>query len=175
MSIEIEILNGDASWKLAEPLFDAVWPPHVVKASPWAGIVFANPDLRVLVQDTSGDVVCHVGVYQRAITCNGRRMRAGGIGGVLTRADTRRRGYATLALEAAIRTLKDEGSADFALLFCAPDKVPFYTARDWKRFDGEIYVEQPSGRIRFDAIAPYVHDIRRAPRQGAMDLCGLPW
>ncbi len=175
MSIEIDILNGDASWKLAEPLFNAVWPPHAVETLPWAGIVFAHPDLRVLVQDSCGDVVCHVGVYRRTITCNGRKMRAGGIGGVLTRADTRQRGYATIALEAAIRTLKDEGSADFGLLFCAPDKAPFYAARGWKAFDGEVYAEQPSGHTRFDAIAPYVHDIRRAPRQGVMDLCGLPW
>ena len=32
-----------------------------------------------------------------------------------------------------------------------------------------------AGRIRFDGLAPLVHDIRRAPRQGVIDLCGLPW
>jgi hypothetical protein len=53
--------------------------------------------------------------------------------------------------------------------------VPFYVGRGWKPFDGEIYAEQPAGRVRFDAIAPYVYDIRRAPRQGVIDLCGLPW
>ena len=74
-----------------------------------------------------------------------------------------------------VETLKDEGSTDFALLFCEPHNVPFYTGRGWKPFDGEIYADQPGGRVRFDAIAPYVHDIRRAPRQGVIDLCGLPW
>jgi len=29
--------------------------------------------------------------------------------------------------------------------------------------------------VRFDLMAPFVFDIRRAPRQGVMDLCGLPW
>jgi aminoglycoside 2'-N-acetyltransferase I len=24
-------------------------------------------------------------------------------------------------------------------------------------------------------MAPFVHDIKRAPRQGVIDLCGLPW
>ena len=104
-----------------------------------------------------------------------RKMRAGGIGGVLTREDVRRRGYASVALNAAIQTLKDEGSADFALLFCEPHNAPFYVGRGWKPFDGEIYAEQPGGRIRFEAIAPYIHDIRRAPRRGTIDLCGLPW
>ena len=51
MSIEIEVLNGDASWPLAKPLYDAVWPPHVVATLPWAGITFAHAELRVLVLD----------------------------------------------------------------------------------------------------------------------------
>ncbi|SRR5579871_468481 len=179
MSIEIDVLNGDASWKLAEPLFNAVWPPHVVATLPWAGVVFAHAELRVFIRDEAGDIVCHVGIYPREVTWNGRRMRAGGIGGVLTREDKRRHGYASVALDAAIRTLKDEGSAIFALLFCEPHNAPFYMARGWKPFDGEIFAEQPIGgakaRVRFEAIAPYVHDIGRAPRSGVIDLCGLPW
>ena len=93
----------------------------------------------------------------------------------MTREDNRRRGYASIALNAAVQTLKDEGATDFALLFCEPHNAPFYTARGWKPFDGEIYTEQPGGRVRFDAIAPYVYDLRRGPRQGVIDLCGLPW
>jgi GNAT superfamily N-acetyltransferase len=175
MSIEIDVLNGDASWPMAKPLFDAVWPPDVVEKLPWAGILFAHADLRVLVQADPEGIVCHVGVYRREVKWNGRKTRAGGIGGVLTRADARRRGYASIALNAAIQTLKDEGSTDFALLFCEAHNAPFYLGRGWKPFDGEVYAEQPAGRIRFDAIAPYVYDIRRAPRRGVIDLCGLPW
>jgi hypothetical protein len=52
-------------------------------------------------------------------------------------------------------------------------------ARGWKPFDGEIFAEQPQdgvkARVRFEAIAPYVHDIGRAPRSGVIELCGLPW
>jgi aminoglycoside 2'-N-acetyltransferase I len=175
MSIEIDVLDGNQSWPIAEPLFNAVWPPEVVAKLPWAGIVFAHAELRVLMQTEPGEAVCHIGIYRRDIQWNGRRMRAGGIGGVLTRKDSRSKGYATLALSAAIQTLKDEGSTDFALLFCEPHNAPFYVGRGWKPFEGEIYAEQPQGRIRFDALAPYVYDLRRAPRQGTIDLCGLPW
>ena len=52
---------------------------------------------------------------------------------------------------------------------------PFYQARGWHPFKGEIYAEQPEGRIRFDAMAPFVFDFTRAPRDGVIDLCGLPW
>jgi aminoglycoside 2'-N-acetyltransferase I len=133
----------------------------------------------VLVQAEGEGVVCHVGIFRREVTWNGRKLRAGGIGGVVTREDRQRRGYASIALNAAIQTLKDEGSTDFALLFCEPHLAPFYVERGWKAFDGEIYAEQPQGgvrkRVRFDAIAPYLYDLRRAPRQGVIDLCGLPW
>jgi predicted acetyltransferase len=177
MSIEIEVLNGDASWPLAKPLFDAVWPPDLVATLPWAGIAFAHAELRVLVQDEAGEALSHVGIYRRDIIWNGRKVPAAGVGGVLTRADARRRGYASIALHAAVQTLKDEGSAAFALLFCEPHNAPFYMARGWKPFDGEIHAEQPhQGRVRFEAIAPYTYDIRgRAPITGVIDLCGLPW
>jgi aminoglycoside 2'-N-acetyltransferase I len=177
MSIEIDVLNGDASWPLAKPLFEAVWPPHVVAKLSWAGIAFAHAELRVLVQDEAGEALCHVGIYRRDVTWNGRKVPAAGIGGVATRADARGRGYASIALNAAIQTLKDEGSAAFALLFCEPHNVPFYVGRGWKPFDGEIYADQPEkGRVRFEAMAPYTYDLRgRAPQTGIIDLCGLPW
>jgi GNAT superfamily N-acetyltransferase len=177
MSIEIDILNGEASWPLAKPLFDAVWPPQVVATLPWADITFAHAELRVLVQDAAGAALCHVGIHRRDVTWNGRKVPAGGIGGVLTRADARGRGYASIALNAAIQTLKDEGSAAFAILFCEPPNAPFYMARGWKPFDGEIHADQPeTGRVPFEAMAAYTTDLRgRAPQTGIIDLCGLPW
>ncbi len=175
MSIEIDVLNGDASWPMAEPLHNAVWPSEIVKTLPWADVVFAHAELRVLVQNEVGDVVCHVGIYRREVEWNGRRIRAGGIGGVMTREDSRRMGYASIALNAAVQTLKDEGSTDFAMLFCEPHNAPFYTGRGFRPFDGEIWCDQPQGRIRFNAIAPYMFKLRRAPAQGIIDLCGLPW
>jgi len=176
MGIEIDVLNGDESWKEVEPLAEAVWPPHVLAALPWGDVEFAHADLRVLVRDEADEVVCHVGIYRRDVSWDGRRLHVGGIGGVMTREDVRRRGYASIALNAAIHTLKDERSIGCGLLFCEPHRAPFYAGRGWKAFDGEIYAEQPDkGRIRFDALAPLVYDIRRAPRWGTIDLCGLPW
>lgn len=175
MSIEIDILNGDAAWPDVEPLRQAVWPPEVVAKLPWAGIVSAHADLRVLVRDEMDDVVCHVGIYRREGTWNGRKISIGGIGGVMTREDKRRRGYATIALDAAIRTMKDEGSVDLGLLFCEPRHAPFYIARGWTPFEGTIMAEQPSGRVQFTATLPHVFGLRRNLTRGTIDLCGLPW
>jgi aminoglycoside 2'-N-acetyltransferase I len=175
MSIEIEILSGDASWPTAAPLFNAIWPPEVVATLPWANIVTAHAELRVLVQDEIEGLVCHVGIHRRQATWNGRAVRIGGIGGVLTHLAFRRRGLASVALNAAIQTLKDERATDFALLFCEPHNEAFYHGRGWKAFSGEIFAEQPSGRIRFEVLTPLVFYLKRAPHEGVIDLCGLPW
>jgi predicted acetyltransferase len=166
-------LNGDESWLLAEPLYKAVWPPAVLEKLPWGRIVYGHADLRVLLLAEPDGVVCHVGIHRREVKWNGRKMRAGGIGGVMTHSHSRRRGYASLALSAAVQTLKDEGASDFALLFCEPHNVPFYTARGWTPFEGEIYAEQQGERIRFEAL--YVYRLKRLPERGTIDLCGLPW
>ena len=175
MSIEVDILNGDAAWTEVEPLYQAIWPPEVIAKLPWAGIVSAHADLRVLLREEADEVVCHVGIYRREAKWNGRKVMIGGIGGVLTREDKRRRGYATVALDAAIRTLKDEGSTDLGLLFCEPRHAPFYISRGWTPFEGDIFAEQPGGRIRFTATPPHVFDLRRKLHRGTIDLCGLPW
>ena len=175
MSIEIDVLNGSASWPTAEPLFNAVWPPDVVEKLPWAHVKWANADLRVLIEAPSGGLACHVGIYFRTITWNGRKFHIGGIGGGATRADCRGQGYASIALNAAIQTLRDHEAVQFALLFCEPHNFAFYQSRGWHPFTGEIYVEQPGGKVRFEAMAPLMFDLKRSPRQGTIDLCGLPW
>src|SRR6187551_2506204 len=109
MSIEIDVLNGDASWKTAEPLFKAVWPADVVEKLPWGHVKWANADLRVLIdapQESGGGLACHVGIYFRDAIWDGRKVQIGGIGGVATHPDSRRQGYASMALDAAVQTMR---------------------------------------------------------------------
>lgn len=174
MSIEIDIATGDSSWPAAKPLLSAVWPPEAVKALPWGHIAFAHPDLRVMIE-MDGEVVCHVGITRRTGTWNGRKVTIGGIGGVATREDCRGRGYATLAINAAIHTLTDERATDFGMLFCDPHNAALYERLGWQTFNGPVYAEQPGGRGPFTAMAPYVVKIKRLLREGTIDLCGLPW
>jgi aminoglycoside 2'-N-acetyltransferase I len=175
MSIEIDVLNGDTSWPAVKPLFDAVWPRDAVEKLPWGHVKWANADLRVLIEDASGEIACHAGIYFRTITWNDRKVHIAGIGGVATRPDCRRLGYASVALNAAIQTLRDQEAVRFALLFCEPHNFAFYEKRGWHPFTGEVYAEQPGGKVRFEAMAPFIFDFVRAPRQGVIDLCGLPW
>ncbi|MDB5500417.1 MAG: acetyltransferase [Tardiphaga sp.] len=174
MNVEIEVLTGDASWPSVKPLFDRVWPPNAGEQRPGDSIEYAPAELRVIVQ-ADDQPVCHVGICRREGIWKGRKTRIGGIGGVGTDPDFRRRGFASVALNAALQTLKDERATDFALLFCRPHNVDFYTSRGWKPFTGEVYAEQHGERIRFDALLPMVSYLKRAPHEGEIDLCGLPW
>src|SRR6185437_16549771 len=117
-----------------------------------------------------------VGLYFRTVTWNGQKVHIGGIGGVATRPECRRKGYASIALNAAAQTMRDHDAAQFALLFCEPKNFDFYQSRGWHPFAGNIYAEQPGGRIRIEVMSPFVFDLKRpAPRLGTIDLCGLPW
>ena len=129
----------------------------------------------MLIETPEDGLVCHVGIYFRTVTWNGQKVHIGGIGGVCTREDRRGRGYATVAIDAAVHTIRANEAVRFALLFCEPHNFAFYQSRGWHPFTGEVYAEQPQGRIRFEAMAPFVFDISRAPRDGIIDLCGLPW
>ena len=57
----------------------------------------------------------------------------------------------------------------------ASHNLDFYTRRNWKPFIGEVYAEQHGERVRFDVMTPLVSYLKRAPHEGEMDLCGLPW
>jgi aminoglycoside 2'-N-acetyltransferase I len=176
MSIEIEIVNGDQSWSRAEALFETVWPEAEMKNLSWGHVKWAHADLRVLIEADEGALACHTGIFFRTASWNGQKVHIGGIGGVATRPDCRRRGYASVAVGAAVQTMRDHDAAQFALLFCEPHNFEFYRSRGWHPFSGEIYAEQPEGRIRFEVMAPFVFDLkRRAPQRGTIDLCGLPW
>lgn len=176
MSIEIEILNGDHSWPRAEELLDAVWPPAEMDQLSWGHVKWAHADLRVLIETDDGELACHAGIHFRTVTWNGQKVHIGGIGGVATHPAYRRRGYASIALNAAAQTMRHHDAAQFALLFCEPHNFEFYQSRGWQPFAGAIYAEQPEGRIRFEAMTPFVFDLkRRAPTLGTIDMCGMPW
>jgi aminoglycoside 2'-N-acetyltransferase I len=173
MSIEIEIVTADHAWPRVKSLFDLAQQPGPASPSP-AAIEWAPPELRVIVE-ADEQPVCHVGLHRREGIWKDRKIRIGGIGGVLTHPDFRRQGLASVAIDAALHTLRDERSNDFALLFCDPDMAGFYTSRNWKPFMGEVFAEQQGERGRFNVMQPLVYYLKRAPHEGELDLCGLPW
>jgi aminoglycoside 2'-N-acetyltransferase I len=172
MSMRIAIEPGPAAWPVVLPLLSAVWPTPT--SAPWGQVVWARAARSILVRNDGSELICHVGIHGRDATWNARAVRVGGVGGVVTRAERRRRGFATAAMKRAAQELDADG-VDFALLFCEPHNFDFYRRLGWRRFEGEVFVEQPHGRVRFDLMAAFVLNRRLTPRTGVIDLCGLPW
>ena len=174
--MRIDISPGDPSWEAAEKLLDIVWPDDVVATLPWADVVWAHAERRVMVREDAWphELVCHVGLFARTALWNDRQMMIGGIGGVATHPAKRKSGLATVAMQAATACFVRDGK-DFAVLFCEPHNFAFYRGLGWHQFAGDLFAEQPHGRIRFEAMTTFVYDLKLAPRGGIIDLRGLPW
>jgi aminoglycoside 2'-N-acetyltransferase I len=166
MSIEIDIVTGDHALARVQPLLDAAGLPPAV--------TLARPELRVIVESDEAPV-SHAGLIRREGIWRERPIRIGGIGAVMTHPDHRRQGLASLAVDAALHTLREERSNDFALLFAPAEVAEFFIRRNWKPFMGEVFAEQGGARARFMALQPLVYYLKRAPHEGELDLCGLPW
>jgi hypothetical protein len=171
--MQIEVLDGDAGWPVVEPLDREVYPPEVMATVPWRDVTWAHADKRIIVRDGQG-VRCHVGLFWRTGTFNDRPVRMVGIGGVMTSGNARRRGYAGSAMGEARRLMETNG-IDFGLLFCEAHSERFYGNLGWAVFDGDVWTEQPEGRVRFDMMRALCLPLRVAPERGVIDLCGLPW
>jgi hypothetical protein len=176
VSMRIDISPGNSSWEAAEVLLDNVWPDHLMETLVWRDVVWAHADRRIMVREDAPphDLVCHVGLFTRGALWNDRAVTVGGVGGVATHPNKRRSGFATAAMRTATQCFAGE-DMDFAVLFCEPHNYAFYRHLGWHQFEGEVFAEQPQGRIRFDMMAAFVHDLKLAPRGGIIDLRGLPW
>lgn len=172
--MRVEIHDAKTAWPLVEPLDRAVYTPEEMARVPWRDVVWAHADKRVLLWDDSDALVCHVGLFLREGTSNGAPVRIGGVGGVMTHPDARKRGYASAAMREAQQYMRDVWTCDFALLFSEPHNAPLYVALGWRHHEGPVLAEQAGNTAPFSMEGMVLH-LRQTPASGTIDLCGLPW
>jgi len=115
-------------------------------------------------------------VLTRAVSLDGRALRIGGVGGVMTRPLARGRGHASAAWWHAAALLGVEPDCAFALLVCPTARAAFYARRGWRPFDGRLLIAQPGGTLPLAINAALVLPLHGpTARMGTLDLCGLPW
>jgi aminoglycoside 2'-N-acetyltransferase I len=174
--MKIELLPGDASWKLVEPLEALHYTPEVLKT--WVGrdVTWAHADMRALVRTDEGVLISHAGAFVREGEWDGLPVTLGGIGGVVTHPEYRRQGYAREALKRALTWLHDEPKVAFAVLFTEPHNVQYYANQGWQGFAGPVVVTQPGSTAPFTKFLAMTLGIRqRAAVKGKLDLLGEPW
>jgi len=144
----------------------------------WPGrdLEWVRPEWFVRVRDVAGRLVSVAGILVREGTYDGRTVCIGGVGGVKTHPDSRRRGYATEALTHATEFLRSEGAVAFALLVCSSELLSYYGRRGWCGFGGGLLIRNRQETVAFTIAAVMTRPIQEAaPRDGTIDLCGPPW
>ena len=176
MPTHVELVLGESGRAAIQSLHALVYPPETMKL--WLGrdVTWAPATKRVLVRADDGTVVCHAGVHVRDAEWDGLPVRIGGIGELMTHPDHRRQGHARAVLTRALAALRDEAKVAYALLFCEPELVMFYVNLGWRRFTGEVIVQQPGGPAPFAKFLAMTLGVRQpAATLGRLDLRGLPW
>ena len=154
----------------------AVYPPETVASWPGNHLEWSDVTHCARVFDDAGALVSYAGVLVREGTRDGRPARIGGIGGVKTHPDHRRRGLAALAMGRAVEWFHERGDVDFGLLVCEPRLLGTYGRMGWREFTGTLRVLQRGTSETFTFNRVMTHTVREdAPAAGMIDLAGPPW
>jgi len=165
----------DASLDERAELSRAVYPPEEAAVWPGRHIEWSNPSWGVAVRDDGGRLVSFAALYLRDSSHDGRSVVIGGVGGVMTHPDHRGQGYAQLAMTAAVDFFAAH-RADFGLLVCERQLIPYYERLGWVVFEGELITLQHGEPEIFSFNRVMLIEVAgAAPRDGVIDLNGPPW
>ncbi|HVT04414.1 MAG TPA: GNAT family N-acetyltransferase [Thermoanaerobaculia bacterium] len=136
-----------------------------------------RPKLWHLIHRQDGLAVAKVSVLRHTIVVGDRELEVGGLGGVVTRPEYQRRGYARQLLERASNFMRGELGLDHALLFCLDRMRPFYEELGWKPIRAPVSflnknqeIDIPTG---LNAMSIDFGEARWP--EGTIQLRSLPW
>lgn len=160
-------------------LLNAAFPQF---AEVWAIFTYwgSLPEGRVWLEDEEGELLAHLGFSRRRVGVGAAEVCIAGVGAVCTSPRVQGRGLGRALLWELRRVLREECPADFAFLGCREEVAPFYERCGFSRVrqvvryldpDDGVWVENPGPAMVLPARAP----LSAWPREGLVDLRGLPW
>jgi len=165
-----------------ERLVKKAHPPGEVRIGSDIGWADLNPETDYLIRLWDEDELrACAWVTQRTIRISGRETPVGGIRGVVTDREQRRRGYGRAVMWRAHELMRSFADCEFAVLFSSVMAVPFYEDLGWRAIRGPVTCDQPGGSIDYTetlATAPVmVRGLRPSADlpSGPLDVRGLPW
>jgi ribosomal protein S18 acetylase RimI-like enzyme len=168
IEIRVASIKGVASATLSrlDSIFDGVFgkEPTVYSDSDWFVMGFL-----------AGRLVSRVGILKRVVSVGDEMLVVGGISGVATLPEYRRRGYAGLLMRSAQKFMRDELPTDFGLLICNERLRPFYERLGWRAVPGPTTYAQPGGSETCRGLTMVLEFGRASWPAGPVDLCGYPW
>jgi aminoglycoside 2'-N-acetyltransferase I len=170
MKIEIKANNQLCAFEksMLDRLSSEAFPPD------GDDIKWAEGSWNVLVWEND-EIVSNVGVLERLVRVGSQPVRLGGIGGVATKVERRRRGLAGAALKLAQAFMRDELAVDFGLLVCENYMIPYYGKFGWQLVKVKTWIDQPQGKVAFPDPVMILPVCKSEWPDGEIDLCGMPW
>jgi GNAT superfamily N-acetyltransferase len=168
IDIRIRSIKGVSSGMLAvlDRMFEREFgrDPVIYSDSDWFVMGFVESEL-----------VSRVGILRRAVTVKDDVLVVGGISGLTTLPQHRRRGYATSLMTAAQEFMRQELPADYGLLICNEGLRTFYERLGWTVAPGPTVYVQPDGVRTCPGLTMVLEYGRLSWPPGPIDLCGRPW
>lgn len=160
-------------------LFDGEYVQEWGPWNPKGGYGYAGSELHALAR-MDGRLVGHAASARRFIRVGDGEVVIAGIGGVLTDQQARGLGVGRRVLTALQETMGSFAPADFGLLGCREEVVPFYESCGFTRVDAVVRDISPrDGKTVKDGRGPTMicAGARPVPAwpEGMIDLRGLPW
>jgi predicted acetyltransferase len=149
------------------------WSPNVFgdealhlqwRLKDWHFLVYADEQL-----------VSHVGIVKHVVTVGEQPVTVGGIGGVVTVPAAQGKGYASTALQAATKFMREELMVDFGMLFCLARMIPFYQRFGWQEVQEPVIIDQPSEKMPSPLMVMVLPCRKQTWPAGTVKLESLPW
>jgi len=135
---------------------------------------WAEPEGYILAFNNS-ELIGRVGIIDRLILVVDKQIRVGGISGVITKKELRKKGIGKIMMTEAVKAIKDKANTPFSLLLCRNEVSGFYEKIGWKVNDFPTTFEQPQGKIEFPNLTMTYGCEGTFFPAGPIDLNGLPW
>lgn len=144
----------------------------------WAPL---DPDSSWFIGVRDGDqLVSGLVLITRTVCIGGETMPIGGVRGVATHPNHRRRGFARAAMLRATAFAWEDLNVSVMVLLSSAMAVPLYRGLGWREVADPVLCQQPSGEVVFGDVHPeapamlLVRDGVDWPA-GTLDLGGLPF
>jgi aminoglycoside 2'-N-acetyltransferase I len=160
-------------------LFDAQYAAEWGPWHPRSGYGYAPAELHVLAR-LDGRLVGYAGSARRFVGVGDGEVVVAGIGGVLTAPEVRGRGVGRAVLTALQEAARGPARAQYGLLGCREQVVPFYESCGFRR-TGQLVrdLDPRDARTVVESHGPTLVCAGTRPLEewpgGTIDLRGLPW
>jgi predicted acetyltransferase len=111
----------------------------------------SDPQRMVVLIADGIKLIAHVAIICTTIEHQGMTYKCYGLSGVFTFPAYRKKGYCRQLIEAANNLIREDSSADIALLWTANHNVPFYAQHGWEPMpDMQTFIGDPTQPTLFN-------------------------